>query len=123
MYTVLRGAAFLCAQRRPPAGSHGRLITGVASRLTALQCPKRPSDLWRRKISQRHVRFTPESGLLQRTSACPLWANSGHATYSITSSARPINVLGMLTPSDLAVFRLMYISTFVVACWIGRSPG
>ena len=45
------------------------------------------------------------------------------AIYLITSSARPISVLGMLTPSALAVFRLMYISTLVVACWIGRSPG
>jgi len=25
-----------------------------------------------------HVRFTPESGLLQRTGRCPLWAKSGH---------------------------------------------
>ena len=25
-----------------------------------------------------HVRFTPKSGLLRCTSACPLWANSGH---------------------------------------------
>src|SRR5262249_23741580 len=36
----------------------------------------------------RHVRFTPNSGLLQCSSACPLWANSGHRRYSITSSAR-----------------------------------
>ena len=26
-----------------------------------------------------HVRFTPESGHVQRTSRCPLCANSGHA--------------------------------------------
>src|SRR5262249_35571257 len=25
-----------------------------------------------------YVRFTPESGLLQRTGRCPLWAKSGH---------------------------------------------
>src|SRR5215467_8207131 len=25
-----------------------------------------------------HVRFTPKSGLMQRASACPLWARSGH---------------------------------------------
>ena len=36
----------------------------------------------------RHVRFTPESGHLQRNGACPLSANSGHCQpYSITSSA------------------------------------
>src|SRR5262245_40824958 len=27
---------------------------------------------------KRHVRFTPESGHVRCTSACPLWANSGH---------------------------------------------
>jgi hypothetical protein len=27
----------------------------------------------------RHVRFTPESGHVQRTSLCLLWANSGHS--------------------------------------------
>jgi hypothetical protein len=26
-----------------------------------------------------HVRFTPNSGHVQRTSSCPLWANSGHS--------------------------------------------
>ena len=31
-----------------------------------------------------------------------LWAKSGHSPYSITSSARPISVLGMLRPSVLA---------------------
>ena len=30
----------------------------------------------------RHVRFTPESGHLQRKRACPLWANSGHKRAS-----------------------------------------
>ena len=28
--------------------------------------------------AKRHVRFTPNSGHLQRTSPCPLCANSGH---------------------------------------------
>src|SRR5262245_25009353 len=28
--------------------------------------------------AQAHVRFTPESGHLQRIRACPLWAKSGH---------------------------------------------
>ena len=43
--------------------------------------------------ANRHVRFTPKSGHVQRTSRCPLCANSGHsAIYSITSSARPISV-------------------------------
>ena len=42
--------------------------------------------------------------------------------HSITSSARPISVLGMLTPSVFAVFRFRDNSTFV-ACWTGRSLG
>ena len=28
-----------------------------------------------------NVRFTPESGSVQRTSRCPLWANSGHRIH------------------------------------------
>src|SRR5262249_31446510 len=63
-----------------------------------------------------HVRFTPESGHLQCSSQCPLWANSGpRATYSITSSARPIGVFGTLRPSALAVLRLITNSYFVGA--------
>ena len=47
----------------------------------------------------------------------------GHrGPYSNTSSARPISVLGMVRPSALAVFRLMYSST-LVACCTGRSAG
>jgi hypothetical protein len=48
-----------------------------------------------------HVRFTPESGHRQ--------------TYSITSSARPISVLGTFRPSALAVLRLITSSNFVAA--------
>src|SRR5262249_39226199 len=41
----------------------------------------------KRIFALRHVRFTHKSGHVQCTSACPLWANSGHcATYSITSA-------------------------------------
>jgi hypothetical protein len=87
-----------------------------------------------------HVRFTPnsdrESGPPAKVmSALPPKADMCSATrdvrfgpiaditnYSITSSARPISVLGTLTPSALAVFRLMYSST-LVACWTGRSAG
>src|SRR5215831_6376142 len=35
-----------------------------------------------------HVRFTPESGHVRRTSSCLLWAKSGHWLLLITSSAR-----------------------------------
>jgi hypothetical protein len=29
----------------------------------------------------RHVRFNPESGLVQCKRQCPLWAKSGHGSY------------------------------------------
>src|SRR5262245_32174260 len=34
--------------------------------------------LGQKQSAKRHVRFTPESGHVQRTSSCLLWANSGH---------------------------------------------
>ena len=45
---------------------------------------------------KRHVHFTPESGHVQCTSSCPLWANSGlmqrsKDRYSTTSSASAIS--------------------------------
>src|SRR5262245_43693656 len=73
--------------------------------------------------AKRHVRFTPESGHVQRNRACLLRANSGHAAcYSITSSARPISVLGTVMPSALAVLRLM-TNANLVACTTGNSAG
>jgi hypothetical protein len=44
---------------------------------------------------------------------------TGH-TYSITSSARPSSVTGMVRPSNFAVLRLMTSVTLVI-CWTGRS--
>jgi hypothetical protein len=50
----------------------------------------------------------PECGHSPGGLSCPLSANSGPPQlYSITSSARPISVLGMLRPSVFAVLRLM----------------
>ena len=45
--------------------------------------PPRPREVpqtnfIKRGARQLHVRFTIESGHVQRTSSCPLWANSGH---------------------------------------------
>jgi hypothetical protein len=57
--------------------------------------------------AQAHVRFVPKADI---------------PAYSMTSSARPINDSGTVTPSALAVLRLMISSTFV-ACWIGKSAG
>src|SRR5262249_19592517 len=70
-----------------------------------------------------HVRFTPESGHVQCTRRCLLWANSGHARfYSISWSARPTSVFGTVRPSALAVLRLM-TSSNLVACTTGNSAG
>ena len=64
----------------------------------------------------------PKADMCSATWRCPLSANSGHsAIHSITSSARPISVLGTLRPSALAALRLMRNSTFV-PCWTGSSP-
>jgi hypothetical protein len=79
-------------------------------------------------ISNGHVRFTPESGHVQCTSLCLLWANSGlmqrskKDRYSITSSARASNVGDTVRPSALAVLRLIASSYLVGAC-TGRSAG
>src|SRR5690242_9349454 len=73
-------------------------------------------------LANGHVRFTPESRHVRCTSRCLLWARSGSGDYSITSSARPIRVLGTVRPSALAVFRLMINST-LVDCWTGKSAG
>jgi hypothetical protein len=74
------------------------------------------------------VRFTPKSGHRSARWQCPLCANSGlmHCSkerrYSITSSAVASNLSGMLSPSALAVLRLMISSNFVGTC-TGRSAG
>jgi len=66
-----------------------------------------------------NVRFTPESGLYTAVAECLLWAKSGceqsqqGGLYSITSSARASNVCGMVTPSALAVLRLITNSNLV----------
>jgi hypothetical protein len=36
-------------------------------------------------VSNRHVRFTPESGHVRCTSPCPLWAKSGHRPLARTN--------------------------------------
>src|SRR5262249_22028202 len=70
-----------------------------------------------------HVRFTPESGHVQRTRRCLLWAKSGHRDdYSIASSATDSSDGGTVRPSVFAVLRLMANSK-VTVCWIGKSAG
>ena len=53
----------------------------------------------------------PLSGHVPRNQGCLLCANSRHhPSYSITSSARAISVLGTFIPSVLAVLRLITVS-------------
>ena len=63
--------------------------------------------------TSRHVRKVP-------TTDSRSAANKSH--HSITSSARAKRVGGIVSPSALAVIRLMTSSTLVL-CWIGRSAG
>ena len=88
-------------------------------------CPSTPTRMpATSSVSGRtsYVRFTPKSGHWQRTSPCPLCANSGHRAYSITSSARESMDGGTVRPSALAVFRLS-TSSFLVGACTGRSAG
>src|SRR5262245_43532561 len=65
-----------------------------------------------------HVYFTPESGRVQCTSACPLWANSGHSStlpfearapqfHSMIMVVSASTLGGIIKPSAFAVFRLI----------------
>src|SRR5262252_4067935 len=65
--------------------------------------------------SGRYSLLGPDFHRLDRTSFS--WR-----THSITSSASANNLSGMLSPSDLAVFRLITSSNFV-GCMTGRSDG
>src|SRR5262249_12343834 len=68
-----------------------------------------------------YVCFTPESGHVQCTRLCPLWAKSGHrSNYSITSSARASSAGGTVMPSDFAILRLIANSN-LVGCTTGKS--
>ena len=70
-----------------------------------------------------NVRFGSKAHIATIPRDVRFTSNSGHCRpHSITSSARPISVFGMLRPSAFAVFRLIYSST-LVACWTGRSAG
>jgi hypothetical protein len=70
----------------------------------------------------------PNNGLKLDVAALRIWANSGlmHCSkerrYSIISSAAVNNLSGMVSPSALAVLRLMISSYFVGTC-TGRSAG
>jgi hypothetical protein len=105
----------------------------IGGRLPALAARSCQPAAWATRLSQtsnKHgyrkqsdVRFTPKSGHGRCTSACLLWANSGHELrHSTTSSAIASTPDGMAKPSALAVFRLMTNSN-LVDCETGRSEG
>ena len=80
----------------------------------------------RNKLSHRafpdlaiRFRFTLESCHVADIPDRQVRANSGH---SISSSARPDSVSGTVSPSALAVLRLM-MSLYLSGCWTGRSLG
>ena len=55
--------------------------------------------------AKRHVRFTPNSGHVHRTGACPLSAKSGHrGIHSITFSARASTNEAMVKPRAFEPF-------------------
>src|SRR5512143_1399063 len=69
-----------------------------------------------------HVRFTPDSGHVQRTSSCLLWANSGHrALHSITLSARVSSCGGTVRPSALAVLRSAQVHVVLTVARISMN--
>src|SRR4029079_14784116 len=86
----------------------------------SIECAGRPRT---RIAPQPRVRFTPDSGHVQRTTSRPLWANDGHGlAYSITLSAISRTSGGMAKWRALAALRLMMNWT-LVGCWTGRSDG
>src|SRR5215831_13666801 len=85
---------------RCPAGNLG-FATESGDHGVAAGCPRRERPRGGRAAEQRDERA---------------------ALHSITSSARASKVGGMAIPMALAVLRLM-ISSNLVGCAIGRSPG
>ena len=72
---------------------------------------------------QRHVRFPPGSDRATDIAGDPFGATeSREPDYSITCSARASRVGGTVSPSALAVFRLITNSKFV-GCKTGISAG
>src|SRR6476646_3750836 len=82
------------------------------------------------KYSERadDFRLTPENGHHQARTLCRKSATSGllrcrkQPLYSITSSARPSNEGGTVSPRALAVLRLI-TSSNLTGCSIGKSAG
>jgi len=53
-------------------------------------------------VQKPHVRFTPESGHMQCTRPCLLWAISGHATIFSVNLEKPAVCVALNLGRDLA---------------------
>jgi hypothetical protein len=92
---------------------------GVIQKNRNVRCGSQADMPW----SNRDVRFTPESGHPSASSRCQLCAKSRHQrAHSTRSSAMESTLGGIVSPSALAVVRLIVSSNFV-GCWTGRSDG
>jgi hypothetical protein len=97
-----------------PLQPYSLRLTSANHRATSFSGQKATSPM-----HQVLVRSTPQTGHLSVRHKCQQRAKTRlmrcnkEPPHSITSSARPSNVVGMVRPSVLAVFRLMTNATFV----------
>src|SRR5215475_14072979 len=116
---------------RPAILDHDILALDVAGFANALpECGKVACTISKRRAAEesnhRHRRLLrahrerprSRSAAEQRDKRAALYLRS----HSISSSARPVSGSGTLSPSALAVLRLM-TSEYLSARWMGRSPG
>src|SRR5207244_1014064 len=93
---------------------------------TLLECGQQMHERrgWRaaKKADHRHRRLLRARGERPGDGRAAEQRDDVASVHSITSSARPSSVIGKVTPSALAVLRLMASSTFV-ACCTGSSAG
>jgi hypothetical protein len=79
-----------------------------------------PSTTVAATVQINDVRFGGLCGLRSDIAPSPRSATSGHAVYSVTSSARASSIGGISSPSAFAVLRLTTNSNLVDR-WIDRS--
>ena len=119
-------AEYRSSAREAAIRGDGRMphcLVGASATGTPQICIQRAVDKAARRHGYLSMSALPPKGHVRCTSACPLSANSGHfQTYSINSSAVASSVGGIVTPSALAVLRLI-TSLYLVGACTGRSAG